>query len=136
MNQKRIFVDTSFIIGLINERDQYYETAQELADIYNEALLITSDAVLLEVANALSRGYKEEAIQVIETLLSSEDVEVIRLTPELFEQAFILYKKYQDKEWGLVDCISFVIMQSKNINEVLTFDRHFLQAGFKILAFG
>jgi predicted nucleic acid-binding protein len=35
-----------------------------------------------------------------------------------------------DKEWGLTDCISFVIMQERMVTQALTADRHFGQAGF------
>ncbi len=38
-----------------------------------------------------------------------------------------------DKEWSLTDCISFVVMQDEQIIEALTADRHFEQAGFKVL---
>jgi uncharacterized protein len=130
----QIFIDTSFIVALINERDQYHARAVKLADRYDGRSLIVTDAVLLEVGNALSRGYKLEAIQVIEGLLSSEDVEVVNLTPELFGQAFQLYKTRQDKAWGLVDCISFMVMQNRNIDTSLTFDQHFVQAGFQALS--
>ncbi len=37
-----------------------------------------------------------------------------------------------DKEWGLTDCISFVVMQQHNLTKVLTVDRHFEQAGYEI----
>lgn len=129
----QIFIDTSFIVALINERDQYHERAVELADQYDGQALIVTDAVLLEVANALANRYKLEAIQVIEDLLSSEDVEVVRLTTELFNKAFELYKNRLDKRWGLVDCISFVVMQNQNVHAALTFDQHFIQAGFRAL---
>lgn len=129
------FLDTGFVIALINERDQYHQQALDLADIYEQYLLVITDAVFLEIANALSRNYKQEAIQVIEELNSSENVEVVRLTPELFERAFDLYKKRQDKSWGLVDCLSFIIMQDQNINFALSFDQHFIQAGFQLLTF-
>ncbi|MSP12567.1 MAG: PIN domain-containing protein [Chloroflexi bacterium] len=128
-----IFVDTSFVIALINERDQYHAQALELADKVDGQSLLITDAVLLEVGNALARSYKVEAIEVIDDLLSSEDVEVVRLTTELFSQAFELYKTQIDKTWGLVDCISFVVMQNQNIGRVLTFDHHFVQAGFQVL---
>jgi len=129
----KIFIDTSFIIALINERDQYHNQALSVADQYDTQLLVVTDSVLLEVANALSRRYKFEAIQVIEDLLTSEDVEVVCLTPELFDRAFQLYKTRQDKAWGLVDCISFIAMQDRGISIAFTFDQHFAQAGFQIL---
>jgi predicted nucleic acid-binding protein len=62
----QIFIDTSFIVALINERDQYHARAVKLADRYDGQSLIVTDAVLLEVGNALSHGYKLEAIQVRE----------------------------------------------------------------------
>ena len=129
-----IFIDTSFIIALINERDQYHIQALNLSDRYNDQALAITDAVLLEIANSLARRYKNEAIEVIEQFLDSEDVEVIRLTTEIFDRAFELYKTRLDKEWGLVDCVSFIVMQDHNIREVLTFDQHFAQAGFQILS--
>ena len=95
--------------------------------------MVITDAIFLEIANALSRNYKQEAIQIIEELNSSENVEIVRLTPELFERTFDLYKKRQSKSWGLVDCLSFIIMQDKNINFALSFDQHFIQAGFQLL---
>ncbi len=34
--------------------------------------------------------------------------------------------------WGLVDCLSFVVMKQHQISVVLSFDRHFIQAGFAL----
>ena len=98
------------------------------------AYLITTDAVLLEIGNSLSRQYKQEAIQIIDGFITSENVEVVELTPRLFIEAFAKYRTYQDKQWGLVDCLSFVVMENRGISKVLTFDRHFAQAGFRVLA--
>ncbi len=44
-----------------------------------------------------------------------------------------MYESYQDKTWGLMDCISFVVMREMKITDALTFDKHFAQAGFNIL---
>lgn len=129
----RIFVDSGFVIALINQRDQYHQQALELADRLEGHALITTDAVLLEVGNALARNYKQKAIEIIEQFLDSDEVEIVSLTPQLFNQALSQYKQYEDKEWGLVDCISFVVMREVGINQVLTFDRHFVQAGFQVL---
>jgi len=42
-------------------------------------------------------------------------------------------QKYQDKSWGLIDCISFIVMRENEITQILTFDQHFTQAGFVVL---
>lgn len=129
----RIFIDTGFVIALINHRDQYHQQASELADRFEGYPLLVTDAVLLEVGNFLACNYKKEAVEVIEQFLASDEVEVVRLTPQLFNQAFALYKMYQDKEWGLVDCISFAVMREAGVSQALAFDRHFVQAGFQVL---
>ncbi len=129
----KIFVDTLFVVALINQRDQYHQQASELADRLQNYPLLTTDAVLLEIGNALARNYKDEAVEVIEEFFASDEVEIVRLTPQLFEQAFTLYKTHQDKAWGLVDCISFVVMKQAGVTQALTFDRHFVQAGFQTL---
>ncbi len=129
----KIFVDTLFLVALINKRDQYHQKALALAQQFENYPLITTDAIFLEVGNALSSHYKNEAVELIEKFLVSDDVEVIRLNPDLFEKALSLYKKHQDKSWGLVDCVSFVVMQENQVTQALTFDQHFVQAGFQAL---
>lgn len=130
---KPIFVDSSFIIALINPRDRYHHQALALSDrVENYPLLIT-DAILLEIGNGLVRGYKQQAIEIIEFYLDADEVKIVNLDSGLFAKALERYKIYQDKDWGIVDCLSFVVMQEAGIEQVLTFDKHFLQAGFQPL---
>ena len=129
----RIFVDTGFVIALINQRDQYHQQASELAERFEGYSLLVTDAVLLEIGNTLVRNYKKEAIETIEQFFDSDEVEVVRLTPKLFDQAFALYKMYEDKQWGLVDCISFAVIRAAGVSQAWTLDRHFVQADFQVL---
>jgi len=131
--RKKIFADTSFVIALVNERDQYHKAAEALSYKFGNAYLITTSAILLEIGNALSKNYKTQAIEVIKSFQTAKNAEIVRVNKELFQKGFELYQKYQDKKWGLVDCISFVVMREKGITEVLTFDEDFKQAGFIIL---
>lgn len=55
------------------------------------------------------------------------------MTEDLYAQAAELYKRYSDKEWGLTDCVSFVVMRERGIQEALTADTDFRQAGFHAL---
>ena len=129
----RQFVDTSFVIALVNDRDVFFSKAHELLPAYIKNYLITTDAVLFEIGNALSRDFRKEAVDVIEILRSSPKTEIIEIDSGLFGRGLDLYKKYNDKKWGLVDCVSFVVMHDRGITDALTSDKHFVQAGFRAM---
>lgn len=117
----------------VNTRDENHDRAVELAEEYNGQSLVTTDAVLLEVGNALARQYRQDAIALIENFQTSPEIEIVRLDPEVFEQAFDLFRFHSDKTWGLVDCVSFIVMRQYGITDALTCDQHFVQAGFRAL---
>jgi predicted nucleic acid-binding protein len=52
---------------------------------------------------------------------------------QLYKEAFQLYRERSDKEWGLIDCISYIVMKKKRIYQALTTDEHFRQMGFQVL---
>jgi uncharacterized protein len=128
-----VFIDTGFVLALFSPRDQYHSQAVNLSDRYENHLWLTTDAILLEVGNAFSRHSKQKGAEVIEQFLNSDDIQVVHLTPQLFKQGLGFYKFYRDKQWGLVDCVSFAVMWEMGVNQVLTFDQHFAQAGFQVL---
>ncbi len=76
------------------------------------------------------RGYKQQVIEIIEYYLTADEIEVVNLNPVLFKAALGFYKTHQDKEWGIIDCLSFIVTKEASIDEVLTFDKHCTQAGF------
>jgi len=79
----RVFVDTSFVLTLINERDQYHDQAETLSYKFEHSLLITTDAVLLEIGNALAKDFRAEAIALIKVLRSSNRVDVAEIDKRL-----------------------------------------------------
>jgi uncharacterized protein len=131
-----VFLDTSFAIALSSQTDRNHLQAVELASQLelHKTHLVTTQAILLEIGNALSKQrYRIAAIQLLESLETDRNVEIVLLTNDLYRQAFNLFKQRQDKEWGLVDCISFIVMQGRGITDALTADAHFQQAGFRAL---
>jgi predicted nucleic acid-binding protein len=53
--------------------------------------------------------------------------------PTLIARGVELFATRSDKNWSLVDCISFVVMKQKHLKEALSADHHFVQAGFVAL---
>jgi hypothetical protein len=58
------------------------------------------------------------------------------MTETLLQDAISLYGERGDKNWGLTDCVSFVLMRREGLGEALTADVHFRQAGFRALLLG
>jgi predicted nucleic acid-binding protein len=131
--ENRVFVDTSFVLALINERDQYHKQAEALSFKFEESLLITTVAVLLEIGNALAKDFRRDATAVIDLLRTSARVQVIQIDEHLLQKALEIYEKYDDKTWGLVDCLSFIVMGEHGLTDVLTFDADFSAAGFIVI---
>lgn len=129
----KTFVDTVAWIALINTRDSLHAKAKVVfANLRKQNYeFITTEFVLLEFANALSApDFRVKASKFIEGLQKMADVEIISVSPDLFSLGFELYKNRPDKEWSLVDCTSFVVMEEKEITEAFTEDHHFEQASF------
>ena len=136
MISKKVFLDTAYAIALAVAADAHHERAAELAELLEseQTQLITTRAVWLEIGNALSkRRYRAAAVELLSALTQDPQVEIITPTQAVFQQAFELFRDRPDKEWGLVDCLSFVVMQERGLAEALTTDEHFEQAGFRAL---
>jgi uncharacterized protein len=128
-----VFVDTVYLLALINPNDFWHEKALEWARRISEPL-VTTEAVLTEVADALShRDRRKWAIDAIRDLRSDPQVAVTPGSADLFLRGFELYASRHDKDWSLTDCMSFVAMRDLGIDRALTADIHFAQAGFKSL---
>lgn len=131
--RKPIFVDTSYFLALLNTRDAFHQQASILAEQFMPKL-ITTEAVLTEIGNALSKPqWRKLVVDTLNDLRDDENVEILSVSPELFSKALNFYSSRMDKEWGLTDCISFVVMKDLNLTDALTTDQHFEQAGYKSL---
>lgn len=127
------FVDTSYLLALMNSEDEYHGAAAAIARSYR-GRLITTEYVLLEILDAMTAGpQRAMGSALVESLREDEDVDVIAASHELFEAGFELFQQRDDKQWGITDCISFVVMQQKGVSEAFTADHHFEQAGFRAL---
>lgn len=96
--------------------------------------MITTHVVILEIGNALSKlRYRAAAVTLFDAIKLDPTIEIIPLSEALYEEGLKLFRQHQDKEWGLTDCVSFVVMRDRNVTDALTADGHFRQAGFQAL---
>jgi hypothetical protein len=128
-----IFIDTGYILALANTADQYHDRARTAA-LQVAPPFITTEAVLTEIGNALAKTrWRSVGVMTLQALRTDAKIDIVTVEAQLFERAMALYGSRPDKEWGLTDCISFVVMQEHGLTEALTTDAHFQQAGFRTL---
>ncbi len=134
---KTAFADTVYWQALLDVRDNLHSAAERLAVklIFDRVRVVTSEMVLTEVLNALGKSAPGRALAVsfVESLEADQNVEIASAEECPFDTAFAFYKTRPDKQWGLTDCSSFLIIQQRGISHALTHDNHFRQAGSTIL---
>ena len=131
-----VFLDTSYAIAIASKNDSLHQQSRSLAKkIKKENVpIVTTQAVLLEIGNALSKSRQRKlGIDLLESIENNPNTKIIPITNELYEKTFALFRDRTDKEWGLVDCVSFVVMRDHQMSSALTADEHFIQAGFRAL---
>lgn len=129
-----VFLDTGHAIGSLRENDEFNAVALYWSDRVRRERwrLFTTTAVLAEIGNAFSRDWYLVAVY-LQTALTNPALEVIAVDVDLLARAIDLREQRLDKDWGLTDCISFVVMRDRGLTIALAADRHFEQAGFRAL---
>ena len=130
---KAVFADTFYYLALLDPHDSTHEKAVSVTRGL-ESNIVTTAWVLLELANSLSAlRHRKVFADFLDKLRANPGVTIYEAERELFDLGVELYRDREDKDWSLTDCISFVVLKREGIDEALTGDRNFEQAGFKAL---
>ena len=117
-----IFVDASYIIALIVEKDQWHEDAIKLLDKLKSEDKIITEAMIIESINLIGSchggkvGYK--------TFKYIKDNFTIFKSETLLEESLRYYLKF-DGSLSLADCTAIHAMKENQIYEILSFDDDF-----------
>ncbi len=136
MAERQAFVDTGYFVALLNRRDDLHSAAQKLARQFatEKRALLTTDAVLVELANFFARSpLRALAISSIQRLRPAPGWTIEYITPQRLARSIARYAAHPDKHWSLTDCASMEVMLEHRVNDVATPDHHFRQAGFRVL---
>ena len=136
MARPTVFLDTSFIVALENTNDPHHKKAKKLDTtlLKQKATLLLHSGILLEIGDGFARlERRQKGIELLARFHREDGYHIAQITNEVLHEAHELYSNREDKEWGLTDCVSFVLMKQEGIKEALTADLHFRQAGFKAL---
>ena len=121
-----VFLDTGFILALTDSRDVNYEKAGKFkAKIEEFDLAFISDYIFDEVMTFIaSRQSASKARKIGKEILES-DLEIINITPELFEKSWKLFNERENLSF--TDCSTVVVARQFRIKNIATFDSGFNQ---------
>jgi hypothetical protein len=125
-----IFLDTGYLIALINKRDNLHEVAVKASGKFHGPFL-TTQLIFIEIANSLCLpAQRSLSINIIMKIQEDALTTTVPCSSDRFNRALEFYRKRSDKAWGMIDCFSFMVMDEFGIKQALTFDEHFRQAGY------
>jgi predicted nucleic acid-binding protein len=133
---KRLFVDTAGWMACVDAADPRHAACLEVKNrcLESGGQLWTTDYVVDETLTLVRlRLSLDAALRWWESIHSSSRVRLLRLDDSILESARLWFFKHGDKAYSFTDCTSFALMKQSKIRQVLTTDRHFIQAGFDVV---
>ena len=132
MDSHKLFVDTWGWVTHTSQREKYHQQVSKLLSDFR-GQVFTSDYILDETITLLYARYPQQAevaVRELFALIAGRYITLERITDERFEAAWQLRQRYADKPAiSFTDLTSVVVMQERNIAEILTHDAHFMHVG-------
>ncbi|MGH2587411.1 MAG: type II toxin-antitoxin system VapC family toxin [Dehalococcoidia bacterium] len=127
-------MDAGYPIAIYKPEDEHHDVAMWwAARIAAERWqMVTTTLVLSEVGDAFAKRW-DRIHPFMSVVFADSALEIVPVDAELLQRAVELRTRREDKEWGLTDCVSFVVMEQRGPRDALAVDRHFEQAGFRAL---
>ena len=118
-----IFLDTTYLIGLIFSTDANHLKSKQLSKKFSEERKAINNVVLIEVLNSLDNyKFKLNDNDVFECLLKLDYIDILNKEDYMF--SFNIFE-YYDKSINYSDCTILKTMFVNNINTIVSFDSDF-----------
>ena len=128
-----IFLDTGYFIALLDPQDALHSRALAWSRVARGPH-VTTAAVVIEFFNHFSAtSRRAELHTLLRRFEAKPDFILQQIDVGLWDRALKLHLDRGDKQWSLADCVSFSVMEERQITRALAYDHHFEQAGFEAL---
>ena len=118
-----IFLDSSYLIGLIIDNDQHHTKAVELKPyLKNEKKLINNTVLVETLNNIKSTNHSIDTDEIVNSILKLDSIEF--LTREDYFKSIELFN-YYNQSINYSDCTILYTMQQYSLNTIVSFDSDF-----------
>jgi predicted nucleic acid-binding protein len=117
-----IFIDSSYIIALIVESDQWHDDALRLMDVVSKSEKIITHAMIIETINLIGKCMGGKIGEKIFNYIC-DNYRIYEKT-DLLSRSMIEFLKY-DGKISLADSTALITMQDFKIHEIVSFDKDF-----------
>ncbi|MDX2231856.1 MAG: PIN domain-containing protein [Leptolyngbyaceae cyanobacterium bins.349] len=130
-----LFVDTSGWASLFIPTELLHPKALQVFQLARQQRyeIVTTNYIIAELVSLLDsrmRAPRSQLFQYVDVIRDDANLNLVHIDPAIDAAAWMLCKTRPDKNWSLVDCTSFVIMEQLGVQQAMTTDQHFEQAGF------
>ena len=118
-----IFLDSSYLIGLIIDNDQHHTKAVELKPYLKNEKKLINNTVLVETLNSIKRtNHSIDTDEIINSILKLDDIDF--LTKNDYFKSLELFN-YYNQSINYSDCTMLYTMQQYSLNTIVSFDTDF-----------
>ena len=131
-----VFADTSGLFALLARDDDMHVRAKLNFSYFSthDVRLLSSSYVLLETLALLHRRIGLAAVADFQSKIVPL-LEIVWVDAEWHAKALQRLFTLGRKDVSLVDCLSFEVMEARNLRTVFSFDKHFEERGFSLAVF-
>ncbi|MBW6473853.1 MAG: PIN domain-containing protein [Anaerolineaceae bacterium] len=129
-----IFIDTSAFLALLNKDDHFHQKAKSTWEEINlsEDYLICSNYVIVETISLLQKRFGIDALRIFENEVRPI-IDIIWVDQTIHHAGMVVVLTTNHRKLSLVDCTSFEVLRTLQIEKVFTFDPHFSEQGFNTI---
>ncbi|MFP3866923.1 MAG: type II toxin-antitoxin system VapC family toxin [Desulfobacteraceae bacterium] len=128
---RRVFVDASGWIALIYAKDSHHKDAAELykRELEQDSQFFISNWTIYEAFSMIKKKAGIQQAEKLRDLVEDKNIVAATKVDSRIEAAAVrIFWDYQDKNWGIVDITSLLIMRDCHCQYALAFDQHFREA--------
>lgn len=118
-----LFIDTCYLLSLINEKAKNHEDAKKLSQYIDEEETLINSTVLLEMLNRLKKErYTKYRNKVINLLYNMDNIHYLKMDD--YDNALSTCKYYSFNV-NYSDCTILETMKQFNVTDIVSYDSDF-----------